>query len=78
MKYETSKYLHDFQQLQTIRFFGHIVYIGKISLGEADKKQICLLSSIFKFNNKARPGSKADKEKKKLIIVHMLFMKDEN
>ena len=63
MKYETSKYLYDFQQFQTIRSFGDNICIGKVSISEADKKQSNLLTSILKLNNKARPRSKADKEK---------------
>ena len=35
-----------------------------MSLSEADKKQSNLLNSILEFNNKAKPRSKADKEKK--------------
>ena len=64
MKYETSKYLYDSQQVQTIRSFGDNIYNGKISISEADKKQHNFLNSILEFNNKARRRLKADKEKK--------------
>ena len=45
---------------------------------EADKKQNNLLESILESNDKARPKSKADKEKKILMKVYMLFMRIDN
>ena len=64
MKYETSKHLHDFLHIQTIKSFGDNIYNGKITKNEADKKQINLLNSILEVYNKAKPRSKAAKEKK--------------
>ena len=63
MKYETSKYLYDFQQFQTIRSFDEKISIGKVSISETDKKQSNLLNSIFEFNNKARQDQKQTKRK---------------
>ena len=37
---------------------------GKITVGQADKKQTNLLHNTLEFNNKARPKAKADKKKK--------------
>ena len=63
MKYDTIKYVYDFQQVQTIRPFRDNIYNGKITISEDDKKQSSLLSSILECNNKTRPKSKVDKEK---------------
>ena len=51
----------------TIRSFGDNIYNGKIIINEANIKQSNLLNSILEFNNKARPRSKADKEKKRYL-----------
>ena len=39
MKYETSKYIYDFQNFQTIRFVGDTIYNGTIAISEADQKE---------------------------------------
>ena len=62
MVYESSKQVYDFIRFQTIRSFGDSIFTGKITLSEADKKQSNLLDDISNFNNKVRPGSKADKD----------------
>ena len=60
--YESSKQVYDFIRFQTIRSFGDSIFTGKITLSEADKKQSNLLDDISNFNNKVRPGSKAEKD----------------
>ena len=68
LKYETNRYVNDFQQFETIRSFGDSIYIGKISIDEADMDQTNLLDNIVDFNNKSRPRSREDKDKKRNII----------
>ena len=36
LRYKTNKYLSDFQQFETIRYFGDSIYTGKISIDEAE------------------------------------------
>ena len=37
LKYETKKYIYDFQQYETISFFGENIYTGKIiNIDEAE------------------------------------------
>ena len=55
LTYETSKYIFDFQQFQTIRSFGDIIYNDKINIREAKMKQVILLVNILDFRNKSRP-----------------------
>ena len=60
--------MNDFQQFETRRSFGDSIYIGKISIDEADMDQTNLLVNIVDFNNKSRPRSREDKDKKRNII----------
>ena len=45
LKYETKKYIYDFQQYDTIRSFGNSIYNGKINIDEAEKDQGNLLKN---------------------------------
>ena len=36
LKYETNRYVYDFQQFETIRSFGDSIDTGKISIDEAE------------------------------------------
>ena len=47
--------MYDFQQFETIRYFGDSIYTGKISIDEAEIDQTNLLDNIVDFNNKSRP-----------------------
>ena len=47
-----------------MRSFGDSVFTGRITISEADKRKSILLDVISSFENKIRPRSKADKEKK--------------
>ena len=79
MIYKSSTHVYDFTSFQTIRHFGDSIFNGKITMSEADNKQSNLLDVILNFNNKVRPRSKADEEKKtKLMKAQMLFTKVEN
>ena len=49
-----------------MRSFGDSVFTGRITISEADKRKSILLDVISNFENKIRPRSKADKEKKGL------------
>ena len=64
-KYKTKNYAYDFQQYETIRSFGESIYAGKISIHKAEMDQTNLLENIVKFNNKSRPKTKEDKEKRR-------------
>ena len=55
LTYETSKYIFDFQQFQTIRSFGDSIYNDKINIREAKMKQVILIVNILDLRNKSRP-----------------------
>ena len=61
---ESWLYAFNFQQFETKRSFGNSIFNGKIALGEANKNQSNVQENILEFNNKARPRSKADKQRK--------------
>ena len=48
-----------------IRSFSESNYMGKINIDEAEMNQTNLLENMRKFNNKSRPQSNEDKEKKR-------------
>ena len=52
--YKTNKDPYDFRKFKTIRAFGESIYIGKITLEEADESQSDLLREIKNFNDKKR------------------------
>ena len=53
LKYETGKYKYDFQQYETVRFFGKYIYPGKFNVREAEIDQTNLLENMMKCNNKS-------------------------
>ena len=55
LKYKASKYMHDFQPFETVKYFGDSIYTGKISMDEADMDQTNQLEKMIKFNNKSIP-----------------------
>ena len=57
--------MYDFQQFERIRSFGDSIYTSKISMDEAELDQTNLLENMVKFNNKSKPRSKEDKDKKR-------------
>ena len=67
--YKLSKYNYDFRNIPAIIYFSGSIFNGKITISEADKKQSNLIKSILQFNDKARLRSKADKDKKKQILM---------
>ena len=45
-------------------YFNNSIYIGKINIDEAEENQSNPLDKIVEFNNKSRPKTKEDKDKK--------------
>ena len=66
--FESSRYVYDFRKFREIRSFGDSYFSDKSTIGETDKKQSNLLNAVLSFNNKVRPRSKADEEKKVLLM----------
>ena len=64
LKYKTNKYLYDFQQFETIRFFGDSIYTGKINMDEPEIDQTNLSEIMVKLNNKSKPKAKEGQNKK--------------
>ena len=76
MIFKGNKYKYDFQQYETIRYFGERIYTGKIKIDEAKINQRNLLKNLVEFNNKSIPRTIEGKDKKEILMkVHMLFMK---
>ena len=66
--YKVNKYKYDFQQYETIRYFGESIYTGKINIDEAEMDQSNLLKILVVFNNKSRPRAIEGKDKKKSYL----------
>ena len=54
LKYETTKYVYDFQQYDIIRSFGDSIYSGKINIDEAAIDQSNLLKNWDNFREKSK------------------------
>ena len=65
LKYETNKFMFDFQEFQTIRSFGDSIYTGKINMEEAEIDQNNLLKNMVNFDKKSRLRSKEDRDEKR-------------
>ena len=65
LKYETNKYVYDFQQFETIIFFDDSIYTGKIKVYETEMDQTNLYENVIKFNAKFGPKTKEGKDKKR-------------
>ena len=65
LKYETNKFIFDFQEFQTIRSFGDSIYTGKINIEEAKIDQNNLLKNMVNFDKKSRLRSKEDRDEKR-------------
>ena len=57
-----------------IRSFVDSIFKGKITLGEADKKQRILLENILEFSNRVRLRSKTDKKKTRDTYKNINFL----
>ena len=64
LRYETKKYIYNFQQCDIIRSFSDNIYTGKISIDEAEMDQTNLLWNIVENNNRSKPRTKEGKDKK--------------
>ena len=64
LKFETNRYIFDFQQYETISLFDDSIYNGKISIKEAQMKQTNLLENIINLINTSRARTKKGKDKK--------------
>ena len=73
LKFETNRYIFDFQRFEKIRSFD--IYNGKININEAEMKQTNLLANIVELSNKSRPRSKKEKDKKQntLDTINALY-----
>ena len=69
-----SRYKYDFQQFETIRYFGVSIYSGKISIDEAEMEQTKLLENIVDFSNN-QFQKKIWIKNKMVLIVQIFFMK---
>ena len=65
----SSKYKYSFRNVPTTRSFGDSIFNGKITKSEADKQPRNLLKVILQLDDKIRPKSIADKDKKQKIMV---------
>ena len=65
LKHERHKYTYDFQQFETIRYFGDSAYTGKINIDENERDQSKPLKNMVKFNNKSKPKTKGGKDNKR-------------
>ena len=79
LKHKTNRYRNEFQQFETIRYFGDNIYTIKVNIDEAETDQNNPSEDMVKFITKTRPRLKEDKGKKEILKnTHMLFMKVEN
>ena len=70
LKYKCKgKYKYDFQQYETMRYFGESIYAGKINLYEVEIDQTKLLENMGKFNNKSRPKTKEVRIKNEILLI---------
>ena len=61
---KTNKNKYDFQQCEAKKSFGDSIYKGKISIDEADIDWSSLLNGLKEFNDRARPKTAEDENKK--------------
>ena len=66
--YYSSKEPFDFRIFKTVKSFGKDIHSGKITINEADQKQVDLIEYILNFNNKARPKKKDGKKNEKYVL----------
>ena len=64
LKYETKNYIYGFQQYDTEKSFGDSIYTGNINRDEGDIDQTNLLKNWKEFNQKSRPRTNKDGDKK--------------
>ena len=62
-KCKTDKWLYDFQQFETIRYFGDSTYTSKIDIDEAEMDQRNLLENMAEINKKSNSKTNTGKAK---------------
>ena len=62
-KCKTGKWLYDFQQFETIRYFGDSTYTSKIDIDEAEMDQRNLLENMAEINKKSNSKTNTGKAK---------------
>ena len=67
LKYETKKYINNFQQYETISPFYKRIYARKDNITEVEENQSNLLENLVELNNKSRPKTKEGKDKKRYL-----------
>ena len=73
MFYKSSKQVHDFKVFKTIRSFGYSICNHKTGIHKANQEQTDLLESVLCFNNKTKPWSDEDKNKKVTFLIVQNF-----
>ena len=68
MFYESSKQVYDLKASKTIRSFGDGFHNHKIGIHEANQEQDDLLEYILSFNNKTKPRTDEDNNKKNNVF----------
>ena len=58
LMYEINKYVHKFQQYETITSLAKNILGSKITLDDADKDQSDLLNELVDFQKEAKPRNK--------------------
>ena len=61
------------EQFKTIKSFGNSIFRGKITIGEAYKKQSNLLGNIVELNNRVTPRVKTNKKNKVILLEMYMF-----
>ena len=67
LKYETRKYIYDFEQYETIRSFGDSIYTRKANIVETEADQNSLLKNIVEFNENLGQDQRKVRNKKRDI-----------
>ena len=77
--YKANKYKYDFQQHETVRYFGESIYTGKVNTDKAEIDLSNLFKNLAELSKKSKLKTKEGKSKKeKPLKVQILFMKVEN
>ena len=71
LKHKTNKYRNEFQQFETIRYFGDNIYAIKVNIDEAEMDQNNPLENIVKFITKTRPRLKKITGKKRYLRIRI-------
>ena len=58
-------YIYDFYHFEAMRYFGISIFVGKIRIDKANKKQVNLLK--FEFEGRTRSRAKAEKIEKEKV-----------